>query len=89
MKERTFCQSCGMPLDDPKDVGTERDGSPSEYCYHCYQDGGFLAPEATMEDMIAYNLKFNAEHGYPMGPQEKAEQMMRAWFPQLKRWRSE
>ena len=36
-----------------------------------------FAPEATMEDMIAFNLKFNAENGFPMGPQEEAERGMR------------
>ena len=29
----TFCQSCGMPIDDPALRGTERGGTPSEhYC---------------------------------------------------------
>lgn len=27
--ERKFCQSCGMPLDDPAFFGTEADGSES------------------------------------------------------------
>lgn len=88
MKERNFCQCCGMPLDDPKDWGTEADGSPSrDYCCYCYKGGAFVVPEATMEDMIAFNLKYNAENGHPFGPQEEAERKMRAWFPTLKRWR--
>ena len=29
MEERTFCQSCAMPLDKPEDKGTEADGSLS------------------------------------------------------------
>ena len=28
--EMKFCQSCGMPLEDPKLCGTEKDGSKSE-----------------------------------------------------------
>ena len=88
MKDRTFCQCCGMPLDRPEDAGTEADGTPSgDYCRYCYQNGAFTAPEATMEDMIAFNLKFNAENGFPMGPLEEAERGMRQWFPQLKRGR--
>lgn len=88
MKKRDFCQCCGMPLDDPKDRGTEADGSLSrDYCCYCYKGGAFVAPEATMEDMIAFNLKYNAENGHPFGPQEEAERKMRAWFPTLKRWR--
>ena len=78
MEERNFCQCCGMPLDKPEDAGTEADGTLSgEYCRYCYQNGAFTAPEATMEDMIAFNLKFNAENGFPMGPQEEAEQVKR------------
>lgn len=88
MEERKFCQCCGMPLDKPEDAGTKADGSLSgDYCRYCYQNGAFTDPNATMEDMIAMNLKFNEENGYPMGTQVEAERMMRGWFPTLKRWR--
>ena len=90
MEERTFCQCCGMPLDKPEDRGSEVGGTPSEdYCRYCYQNGAFTAPDATMDDIIAFNLKFNEENGHPFGPQEQAEKMMRGWFPTLKRWRNE
>ena len=89
MQERRFCQCCMMPLDNPEDQGTQADGTLSpDYCRYCYQNGAFTAPDATMEDMIAFNLKFNAEHGFPLGPQEQAETNMRAWFPTLKRWKT-
>ena len=88
MEERKFCQSCGMPLDRPEDAGTEADGSLSgDYCRYCYQDGAFTDPEAAMDGIIALNLKFNEENGFPFGPREEAEKMMRSWFPTLKRWR--
>ncbi len=88
MEERKFCQCCGMPLDKPEDMGTETDGTPNgDYCRYCYQGGAFTAPDATMDDMIAINLKFNEENGHPFGSQEEAEKMMRSWFPALKRWR--
>lgn len=88
MEEMKFCQSCGMPLEKPENAGTEADGSPSgDYCRYCYQSGAFTDPGATVEAMIALNLKFNAENGYPMGAQEEAERMMRSWLPALKRWR--
>ena len=88
MEGRKFCQCCGMPLDKPEDVGTEMDGSPGgDYCRYCYQNGAFTYPDATMEDMIALNLKFNEENGLPMGTREEAETMMRNWVPTLKRWR--
>ena len=88
MEERNFFLFFGMPLDKPEDVGTEADGTLSgEYCRYCYQNGAFTAPDATMDDMIAFNLKFNEENGHPFGTQEEAEKMMRSWFPTLKRWR--
>ena len=88
MEERKFCQCCAMPLDKPEDKGTETDGSLSgDYCRYCYQAGAFTAPEATLEDMIALNLKFKEENGRPMGTRAEAEQMMRSWYPTLKRWR--
>ena len=58
MEERKFCQCCAMPLDKPEDQGTEVDGSLSgDYCRYCYQKGAFTAPDATMDDIIAFNLK--------------------------------
>ena len=89
MEERKFCQCCAMPLDKPEDKGTETGGALSgDYCRYCYQNGAFTAPDATMDDIIAFNLKFNAENGHPFGPQEEAEKMMRSWFPTLKRWKT-
>ena len=88
MEERKFCQCCAMPLDRSEDRGTEAGGALSEdYCRYCYQNGAFTAPDATMDNIIAFNLKFNEENGHPFGPQEEAEKMMRGWFPTLKRWR--
>lgn len=42
-KKNKNCQSCGMPLsNDPKDGGTNADGSISEkYCSYCYENGDF------------------------------------------------
>lgn len=89
MEEKIFCQSCGMPLDKAEVFGTNADGSRNEeYCCYCYQNGGFTDETATMEGMIALNLEFNEQNGYPMGPQEQAKQIMESWFPTLKRWRA-
>ena len=41
-KEQRFCQSCGMPLADVNDIGTNADGSRNEdYCKYCYENGQF------------------------------------------------
>jgi radical SAM superfamily enzyme len=52
MEIRVFCQSCSMPLDKPEMMGTEKDGSKSkEYCVFCYQNGVFINPYMTLEEM--------------------------------------
>lgn len=51
MENEKFCQSCSMPLDNDM-LGTERDGSKNtEYCKYCYQNGEFVNPHMTIEEM--------------------------------------
>lgn len=90
MNDKIFCQSCGMPMEQDKDFGTNADGSRNEtYCCYCYQKGNFTAPDMTMEEMIAFNLKFNEENGHPFGPKDQARAMMERWFPTLSRWKKQ
>lgn len=90
MENRNFCESCGMPMEKEADFGTNADGSRNEdYCCYCYKDGAFTDDTITMEGMIAFNLKFNEENGYPMGTQEECKKMMESWFPTLKRWKAQ
>ena len=70
--------------------GTDADGSKSEdYCIYCYQDGKFTR-ECSMEEMIDFCAQFvdevNKNMPQPMTA-EQYKQMMRQFFPQLKRWR--
>lgn len=52
MENKNLCQSCSMPLDKPEMMGTEKDGSKSnEYCVYCYQNGAFINPNMTLEEM--------------------------------------
>ncbi len=89
--EQKFCQSCGMPLtDDIK--GTNADGSRNEdYCIYCYKDGKFTQ-DMTMEQMIDHCAQFteeiNKQSGQNLTP-EQAKEMMRQFFPQLKRWKKD
>ena len=48
------CQSCGMPLSkDEKGGGTEVDGTKSkDYCSRCYDEGKFIDPNITAEEMV-------------------------------------
>ena len=85
-----FCQSCGMPLTKNEDCGTNEDGSTNfDYCQYCYKDGHFLQ-EFTMDEMIEHCAQFvdeiNKNMPKPM-TKEEYKQMMRGFFPMLKRWK--
>ena len=88
-QEMKFCQSCGMPL-NAENLGTNADGSKNEdYCMYCYKDGKFTN-DCTMDEMIEFCAQFvddvNKNMPKPM-TKEEYKQMMRKYFPMLKRWR--
>lgn len=81
-----FCQSCGMPLTDSSQVGTEADGETNyDYCTYCYQKGAFTS-DCTMEQMIDFCANLEKKQGV-VSDEEQARAQMRNYFPQLKRWR--
>ncbi len=89
-EERIFCQSCGMPLQNASDFGTEADGKPNrEYCTYCYRQGEFTS-DCSMEEMIEqcaqFYGSFRHEDGRPF-TREEAVDGMRRYFPELKRWK--
>lgn len=61
------CQSCGMPLKrDKAGGGSNADGSKSAiYCSHCYQNGRFVLPEMTLQQMQARVREKLMEYGFP------------------------
>ena len=69
--EGSFCQSCGMPLTKPEDLGTQADGTLSDtYCTYCYQNGTFTGSDTTLEEMIeiihfdaTVNVEFPVDQG--------------------------
>jgi len=87
MKEPMFCQSCGMPIDDPALRGTEADGTLSpHYCKYCYAEGKFTG-EMTMDQMIDFCAPITARE-MNITPEE-AKAQMRAYFPKLLRWKDQ
>jgi len=88
--EIKFCQSCGMPLSNPEDMGTNADGSVNEeYCKYCYQHGAFTQA-LTMDEMIEHCAQFVGEFNDGSGQsltREEAIGQMKVFFPRLKRWR--
>ena len=87
--ERTFCQSCGMPLAE-EILGTNADGSKSsDYCMYCFKDGAFTG-NFTMEEMVEFCAQFvdqfNKDSGQNLSKDEY-KAMLRQIYPNLKRWR--
>lgn len=89
MNDMKICQSCAMPLQTDADHGTEADGAPSaDYCCYCYERGAFVGGEQTMDEAIESCVAPCLEAGvYPNA--EAARAAMKAFFPQLKRWRKD
>ncbi|HBH94558.1 MAG TPA: transcriptional regulator [Ruminococcaceae bacterium] len=81
-----ICQSCGMPIEDKKLRGTEKDGSQSsEYCCYCYRNGLFVKSE-TLEEMIESCIPFMMEDGSCKSEEEARSSLLKV-LPNLKRWK--
>lgn len=84
--EKTFCQSCGMPM-EASVLGTNKDGSANhEYCSYCFKEGEFTA-DCTMDEMITVCAEY-ADKWVPPVTKEEAVAQMRQFFPMLKRWKN-
>lgn len=89
MKERIFCQSCGMPISSEETAGTNTDGTRSkDYCVFCFQKGSFTQ-DVTMEEMIQISLGHMQEifKSNPEFHEDEALEKMNEFFPELKRWK--
>jgi len=83
----SFCQSCGMPVNQQELLGTEADGSKNQkYCMYCYKDGQFTTPDATLEQMIQISAKGWSDQD-PTVSFEQAKDQMAQILPNLERWR--
>jgi transcriptional regulator with XRE-family HTH domain len=81
------CQSCGMPITEPSEQGTEADGTLSdEFCVHCYKDGAFTF-ETDLDNMIENCAPFLMKQ-FDM-THDEAVSLMGALLPNLKRWKRE
>ena len=84
MKQK-ICQSCGMPLQNQEDFGTNASGSKSEeYCFHCFQNGKFLDEGITLQEKINKNVKFAVQMGIS---EHEARKMASTVLPELNRWK--
>lgn len=79
--EYTICQSCGMPLHQLNEFGTNKDGVRIEdYCQYCYKNGQFTS-DSTMDEMIELCAKYMTHIN-----QSEAVKHLRKKLPTLKRW---
>lgn len=84
MDNKLRCQSCGMPLADGF-FGTEKDGSETrDFCKFCYQDGEYVQPELTVDDMITMSID-NMTQDLNID-EAKAKELANSIIPKLKRW---
>jgi hypothetical protein len=73
-----------MPLDKPELMGMEKYGSKNkEYCCYCYQNGAFVNPNMTLEDI----KKIVREQMEKRKIDSKIISMTINSLPTLKRWR--
>lgn len=85
MKLETYCQSCGMQLDNPDLQGTEKDGSKSdEYCKYCYRNGDFINPNMTLKEMTSLVITQMEK----MNIDSKIIDKVLSALPNLKRWKA-
>lgn len=83
------CQSCSMTMKTPEQFGTEADGSPNRtYCIHCYKDGQFTRPDATLDGMVEFYAPHWGEwSGKPDMFLDEAKVEVRAVLSKLDRWK--
>ncbi|WP_292466454.1 zinc ribbon domain-containing protein [Methanolobus sp.] len=85
-KYMNFCQSCGMPQQNNGDFGTNADGSKNyDYCAYCYQDGTFIEPDISMQEMVDKCTHIMSE--MKQIPESEARAMNMQFIPYLKRWK--
>ena len=88
--EILYCESCGMFLKEEIDFGTNKDGSKNrEYCVYCYKDGAFTS-DVTMDEMMQISLNHMNEMNKTLEEKidvQQAHEMMKQFFPNLKRWK--
>lgn len=79
-----ICQSCGMPIVNNNQLGSNKNKSLNEdYCKYCYQNGEFI-DDVTMQEYIEMCSQFGAQAGMF---NEHMKEYCSKLFPTLKRWK--
>lgn len=77
-----------MPMGNTDEMyGSNADRSKSkDYCKHCFENGAFTSA-CTMDEMIEYCVPHMASANSDM-TEDEARNMMKEFFPTLKRWKT-
>lgn len=83
-----YCQSCGTSLRNNTNLGSNYDGSMNfDFCGYCYQNGSFVYPDITVNDMIeSVADSIITQMGMP---ELQARRYAELFIPTLKRWKTE
>ena len=84
IEEVQICQSCGMPMENPEDFGSNADGGQNkDYCCHCWQEGEFTA-DLSFEEFVEMQVGIAVQN---LGMDEsEAREVAQTTLPELKRW---
>lgn len=80
-----LCQSCGMPITNENQLGTNKDQTINQdYCKYCYQNGEFI-DKVSLEEYINMCSQYGSQAGMTNEEMKKFCQIL---FPTLKRWKT-
>ena len=80
-----ICQSCGMPMKEEDDYGTNADSSPHyDYCKYCYEKGEFTNDTKSLEEFVDKMLV--AMEADPQAPKISKDEAI-AMLQNLDRWK--
>ena len=79
-----ICQSCGMPIENNSQLGTNKDGSLNlDFCKYCFDKGEFI-DDVSMEEYINMCAQFGSQAGMT---NKQMKNYCKNLFPTLKRWK--
>ena len=82
--DKKICQSCGMPIINREQLGTNKDGSINDdYCKYCYNKGEFI-DKVTLEEYIEMCSQYGEQAGMT---NEEMKVYCSKLFTTLKRWK--
>ena len=86
---KDYCQCCGMPMGGTNELyGLNADGTKSQdYCKYCYDKGVFTS-NISMDEMIE-SCVVHVVSANPEMTADAAKNMMKEFFPTLKRWKNQ